>query len=218
MDIKILRADKVSDFILSIKERHDNDIKKSGNSSIEFLKTVIETPLETKFRIDELIGTLNLNHVDALKNLRIELSKKYKLLPLYNVFNNEMLSQIIIQKPISIDTLSQIKGFGTKKIELFGAQIIDFVNNNLINSNKTNNDSDEKLMELLLIERVKIAKFNKISENDVFDDKVANRIAKMKPQNKETLSKVYGFKKENINIFGDYLIRVITKYLESINK
>lgn len=37
----------------------------------------------------------------------------------------------------------------------------------------------------------------------------------MKPKDRETLSKVYGFKKENIDIFGDYLVKVILKYLES---
>ena len=41
---------------------------------------------------------------------------------------------------------------------------------------------------------------------------------KMKPRNKETLAKVYGFKKENIEIFGDYLIRFITKHLDNQDK
>lgn len=120
---------------------------------------------------------------------------------------------IIDQKPTTLDDLSKIKGLGSKKVEIFGEEIIEFVKSKLINKPKPTFEIDKKLLELLLIERTKIAKYNKLSEEDVYSDKVAGYIAKMKPTNRETLMNVYGFKKDNIDIFGDYLIRVITKYI-----
>ncbi len=212
MDIKILRGEDVSRLITSIKEKYDNEIEKDGESSIEFLKPVEKIQKEIKQKANPETETVEDEIVSQLKALRVELSKKNNLYPIYNVFNNETLMLIIDQKPTSLEDLSKIKGIGSKKVDIFGAEIIDFVANKLIKKTKQIIETDPKLLELLLIERAKIAKFNKLSENDVYTDKVASYIAKMKPKDRETLAKIYGFKKENIDIFGDYLIKVITKY------
>jgi restriction system protein len=209
MDIKILRGDDVSKLIKSIKEKHAAEIEKDGESSIEFLKP-IKKEVKQHVKVEEKEDEL----VTELKNLRTELSKKHNLYPVYNVFNNETLNLIIEQKPSTLDELVNIKGLGSKKAEIFGAEIIDFVNNKLIKKSKPIFEVDQKLVELLMTERTKIAKFNKLTEDEVYTDKVAAYIAKMKPKDYETLSKVYGFKKENISIFGDYLLRVISKYSE----
>lgn len=164
MDIKILRGEDVSKLIKSIKEKHAAEIEKDGESSIEFLKPIKKekevkqhVKVEEKEKEDEL--------VTELKNLRIELSKKYNLYPVYNVFNNETLNLIIEQKPSTLDELVNIKGLGSKKAEIFGAEIIDFVNNKLIKKSKPVFEVDQKLVELLMIERNKIAKFNKLTED-----------------------------------------------------
>lgn len=211
MDIKILRGEDVSKLISSIKIKYNNDIEKNGESSIEFLK---QTKKEKEVKkIEPVSETIEDETVIQLKTLRAELSKKYNLYPLYNVFNNETLMLIIDQKPSTLDELSKIKGLGTKKVAIFGAEIIDYVASKLIKKSKPALEIDQKLLDLLLFERTKIAKFNKLSEDDVYSDKVAGYIAKMKPKDRETLVKVYGFKKENIDIFGDYLLKVINKYI-----
>lgn len=215
MDIKILRQDDVVKLIESIKDRYENDIEKNGESSIEFLQIVKKIPIEKKVKKPIQRNPQNEEYVALLKTLRIELSKKYKLYPLYTVYNNEMIDAIIENKPVTLDELSKIKGFGTKKVETFGNEIIEFVKNNLTKKSKVVLEVDQNLIDLLLLERVKIAKYNKMLETDVYDYKVATYIAKMKPTNKETLSKIYGFKKENIDIFGEYLLKVISKYLDS---
>lgn len=212
MDIKILRGEDVAKLISSIKMKHISDIEKNGESSIEFLKS-INKEKEVRRTIEPSSEAVEDETVIQLKNLRSELSKKYNLYPVYNVFNNETLMMIIDQKPTSIEELSKIKGLGSKKIETFGAEILDYVTNKLIKKSKPMLEIDPKLLDLLLLERTKIAKFNKLTEEDVYSDKVAGYIAKMKPKDRETLIKVYGFKKENIEIFGDYLLKVIAKYI-----
>jgi restriction system protein len=231
MDIKILRAEDVSKLIESVKDRYNKDIEKKGESSIEFLKIVekpskqpkpkiepkvepiVEIKIEPKFEPKR--DDINESHFESLRALRTELGKKYKLFPLYNVFNNETLAQIIEQKPTTSEELLKINGLSTKKIEMFGAEVIDFVKSTLISKPQETPNIDQGLIDILIAERAKIARFNKLSEADVYDDKTAVYIAKMRPKNKETLAKVYGFRKENIEIFGDYLLRVITKFYES---
>ena len=213
MDIKILRGEDVSKLITSIKLRYDSEIEKNGESSIEFLKPIKKIEKEIKQITNPETEEIDEELVSQLKTLRSELSKKYNLYPIYNVFNNETLMHIIDQKPTSLDELSQIKGLGSKKVDTFGAEVIEFVINKLIKKTRPAFKTDSKLLELLMIERTKIAKFNKMSEEDVYTDKVAGYIAKMKPKDRETLAKVYGFKKENIDVFGDYLVKVILKFL-----
>lgn len=212
MNIKILRADDVSRMIEFIKEKHRKDIEKNGESSIEFFKPIKKDIKNTQPLTSDVIDN---EQVTKLKSLRVELSKKYNLYPMYNVFNNEVLELIIDQKPTTLEDLSSIKGLGVIKIETFGAEVIDFVKTNLINKNKVVSEVDQQLIDLLLFERTKIAKYNKMTEDNVYSDKVAGYIAKMKPKDKETLAKVYGFQKENIEIFGDYIIKIITKFDES---
>lgn len=73
-------------------------------------------------------------------------------------------------------------------------------------------DYNIDLYNLLIEERPKIAKYNKLKEEDVYTNKVATHLAKMRPKTKKDLNEVYGFKKENINIFGDYLLNVIKRF------
>ena len=198
-DITIYSRDRVIDFINKLKKKDNIFFRPSRKQIVRV--------------IEENIEVTDNDFVIQLKTLRKEISEKHKLFPIYNVFNNEVLLSIIEHKPKDFEELSKIKGLGTKKIELFGSEIVDFVNNKLVKKTKPTSDNDQKLFELLLIERTKIAKFNKMTEDDVYTDKVAGYIAKMKPRDREILAKIYGFKKENIDIYGDYLIKVITKYI-----
>lgn len=202
------KSDKFEESIIS-DEIHNDDktlltVKKPINKEMELKKEILA---ETEVAEDDTVL--------QLKTLRAEISKKYNLYPIYNVFNNETLMLIIDKKPISLDELSNIKGIGSIKVETFGIEIIDFVNSNLTRNLKPTLETDNILLELLLNERKKIAKFNNLIEEDVYTDKVAGYIAKTKPKDKETLSKIYGFKKEYIDIFGDYLLKVIAKHISN---
>lgn len=219
MDIKILRGDDVVLFIESVKNRYNEDIDKNGESSIEFIKSTevkINKQIKSKEKKKENISFNQRDEEfeEKLKTLRVELSKKYKLYPAYNVFNNETLQLIAIEKPVAIEELSKIKGIGKKKIETFGNELIEFIKKNSITHNKQLENSDDDLLQFLISERTKIAKYNNLLEEEVYSDKVAEYLAKMKPTDKESLNKIYGFRKENIEIFGDYLIKIISRKIK----
>lgn len=218
MDIKILRGEDVKSLIEAVKKRYAKDITEKGESPIEFLKPGAKTVASKPLEKEPILKNLNKNHIELMRTLRMELSKKHKLFPVYNVYNNETMYQIIENKPLNLEDLSKIKGFNEKKINTIGFDVINFVKENLLEKNTSSLDVDKELLNLLLTERPKIAKFNNLSEKDVYDDRVAGYLVKMKPRNKETLARVYEFRKENIDIFGDYLIRVISKFLDDNNK
>jgi superfamily II DNA helicase RecQ len=208
--IKILRKEDVIGLINNVKEIHANKIKEKGRSDIEFLQ-----PKKKEAKVaNKEITNANANLIDGelireLKELRKKLSKKYNLYPVYQVFNNDMLNNIILKKPKNLDELLEVKGFGQKKVDLFGIEIIEFVKKTLIENSLKENE--KKLYETLLLERTKIAKYNHMLEEEVYSDKVAKELVKIKPEKKELLAKVNGFDEKNIEIFGDYLIRVINK-------
>ncbi|HHW79336.1 MAG TPA: hypothetical protein GX742_00880 [Acholeplasmataceae bacterium] len=214
LNIKILRGEDVRQFIETVKQHYKKDIDDNGESSITFLpikevKKVVKTEPINKD------NNLKDDQAEALRKLRISLSEKHKLTPVYIVFNNKTLDDLIEKQPKSKTELEKITGLGLKKIDMFGDDLINFfADNNKNDKDVKTNDVDSLLYEFLLEERIKISKFNKISIEDIYSDQVALNLVKMKPKNKKILSKVYGFKKENIEIFGDYLVRVIAKFLE----
>ncbi|NLB49032.1 MAG: hypothetical protein GX813_04265 [Erysipelotrichia bacterium] len=219
MDIKILRGDDVAVLIESVKKRYNEDIDKNGESSIEFIKsTEVKITKQKKSKANKedniAIDKRDEELEKKLRALRVELSKKHNLYPTYNVFNNETLQLIASKKPITIEELSKIKGIGKKKIETFGNELIEFIKNNSTPYDKQLENAEEDLLQFLISERAKIAKYNNLSEEEVYSDKIAEYLAKMKPTDKKSLEKIYGFKKENIEIFGDYLTKIISRKIK----
>ena len=214
LGIKILRAEDVEDFIKKIRTRFQEDIDTNGQSSIEFLQP---SPKTNKLKeIKELKNnetsviddSKTLNELGTrLKSLRIELAKKTNS-SLWAIYNNETINELIKNKPSTLEELLKIKGFGTKKVEAFGDEIIAVFKKK---EPVYLEDAETRLYNILISERPKIASFNKLEQDQVYTDKVASYLAKMKPRTKEDLEKIFGFEKKNIEIFGDFLIKLINK-------
>lgn len=64
---------------------------------------------------------------EELRNYRLEVSKKNNL-KAYMVFTNEMLDTLVETKPRTKEELLQIKGFGDKKVEMYGEGILEIIN------------------------------------------------------------------------------------------
>lgn len=208
MDIKILRGEDVENLIEHVKRLYQRDVDEKGESSIEFLQEEVKPVKKEKINFSKRTEKTNDTElVKKLKELRSEISRKHKIYPIYMVYNNANIDDLIAVSPKSLDELSKVKGFGPAKAGLFGNDIIELFK---IKEEKIPNEDDE-LFNKLITERPRIASFNKIAEESVYTDQVARNLAKMKPKNLKHLERIYGFDKKNIPIFGDYLIKFISR-------
>jgi len=212
MDIKILRGEDVENLIEHVKKMYQKDIEEKGESSIEFL------PIKEKVTKNDKKKDLKVekNNVDSelvkkLKDLRSELAKKHKTFPIYMVYNNANIDDLIKANPQTLEELSKVRGFGSKKVEQFGNDIIELFKSEAKDANLDIPEGDQELFNKLIAERPRIASFNNIPEDSVYSDQVARNLAKMKPKKLEHLERIFGFDKKNIEIFGDYLIKCITR-------
>src|SRR5690554_392362 len=212
MDIKILRGEDVENLIEHVKKMYQKDIEEKGESSIEFL------PIKEKVTKNDKKKDLKVekNNVDSelvkkLKDLRSELAKKHKTFPIYMVYNNANIDDLIKANPQTLEELSKVRGFGSKKVEQFGNDIIELFKSEAKDANLDIPEGDQELFNKLIAERPRIASFNNIPEDSVYSDQVARNLAKMKPKKLEHLERIFGFDKKNIEIFGDYLIKFITR-------
>ncbi len=212
LDIKILRGADVENLIEHVKSIYEKDIETTKDSAIEFLEEAVKPETKIKQKIKKTDEeSKDSDTVKALKTLRIELAKKHKIYPLYMVYNNTMMEDLIKENPKTKTELLKVKGFGEAKVDLFGENILKVLTENQSNLEPTKSSKEDILYEKLILERVRIAKYNNLKEQAVYSDKVARNLAKMTPRTKETLEKVYGFNKKNIKIFGEYLISFIAK-------
>lgn len=140
---KVIRADQLIEYIKYIEKNTDSyassekDIILSCNNILALCKKeeiiAEERPL---LNINEDITdnnkTININNDDEirtnLKKYRLNKSKELNYKP-YFIFSDKTLEELINKKPKNKVELKQIEGFGDKKIEMYGIDIIKIINN-----------------------------------------------------------------------------------------
>jgi hypothetical protein len=89
----------------------------------EVIKDTVETALKGSSKKDINLLT------DELKRFRLETSRKENIAAYY-VFNNSEMEDLIEKYPMTLEKLSEVKGFGPKKIEKYGEVILRIMNSN----------------------------------------------------------------------------------------
>lgn len=64
--------------------------------------------------------------MQALRAWRQEQAKAQKV-PLYYIFQSSLLNAIAAHMPVTLEALSELKGIGPRKLEQYGAQVIELV-------------------------------------------------------------------------------------------
>lgn len=140
---KVIRADKLIEYIKYIEKNTDSyassekDIISSCNNILALCKkeeTIAEEIplLNINEDITDNNKTININNDDEirtnLKKYRLNKSRELNYKP-YFIFSNKTLEELINKKPKNKVELKQIEGFGNKKIEMYGIDIIKIINN-----------------------------------------------------------------------------------------
>ncbi|MFQ9617506.1 MAG: RecQ family ATP-dependent DNA helicase, partial [Clostridium butyricum] len=104
------------------KYSEDNNIKISGEGTLEIITSNNDNDLKLEIETD-----------DKLYNLLFEARKKWaekeKNAYPQSIMHMNILKEISGRYPVSIEELKDISGFGPKKIEAYGDEIIEIVNN-----------------------------------------------------------------------------------------
>ena len=140
---KVIRADKLIEYIKYIEKNTDSyassekDIISSCNNILALCKkeeTIDEEIplLNINEDITDNNKTLNINNDDEirtnLKKYRLNKSRELNYKP-YFIFSDKTLEELINKKPKNKVELKLIEGFGDKKIEMYGIDIIKIINN-----------------------------------------------------------------------------------------
>ncbi len=142
---KVIRADKLIEYIKKVEKTTDNlsSSEKEIQESCDRILALCKKP-QTKETTDayemtnkQIIDTNIIEHKqisdnelrNKLKEYRLNKSRELKYKP-YFVFNDKTMEDIINKKPVSVTELKQIEGFADKKIEMYGKDIINIINNN----------------------------------------------------------------------------------------
>lgn len=96
---------------------------------ITFKKEIINKNL-TKKQKNKKIYDFNEKDQNLLNQLKIYRQQKSKStkLPIYMIFGNETINQIVYKKPKTKNDLLKIKGLGEIKVDLYGEEILKILN------------------------------------------------------------------------------------------
>lgn len=124
---KVIKADQLIDYI----KRHEQSAFRNQKDMIEmadiFLSYHQDKEIQPIQKEDNsVIEENNDSLIEQLKNYRLTKAKE-KNLPPYYIFNDETLNEIISIKPQTIDELLTVKGFGQKKCEWYGNDILQII-------------------------------------------------------------------------------------------
>lgn len=130
---RLVKADQIIECLKRLESkrepfRFEKDIKKVADVYIESNK---EKPLLKNFIVEdenENIKDDNKEIIRAeLKKYRLQKAKSLNYKP-YFIFNDQTLEEILSIMPSTLDDLKKISGFGDKKIESYGQDIINIIN------------------------------------------------------------------------------------------
>ena len=130
---RLVKADRIIECLKRLESkrepfRFEKDIKKVADAYIESNK---EKPLLKNFIVEdenENIKDDNKETIRAeIKKYRLQKAKSLNYKP-YFIFNDQTLEKILSIMPSTLDDLKKISGFGDKKIESYGQDIINIIN------------------------------------------------------------------------------------------
>lgn len=186
---------KIAEIILENHKPIDYDfVNKLG---LEFLPIKVEKEEVVVEEETEEDNVLESKLHKKLKAYRFNKSKAFKVKPYY-VFNNNEMEQLILMKPRNKEQFLAVPGFGDKKYELFGSEIISIIEEYV-----------NPIIESLKALRLDISRKNDIKAYEVFTNNQLDQMINIIPINKNQLEQITGFKQQQIDAFGDMIIEAI---------
>jgi len=148
---------------------------------------------------------------EKIKQWRYKKSQELNQKP-YFIFNNDVLSELIIQLPKTKEDLLKISGFGETKVNNFGDELLTLINGKKEVQQESKQNKDEELYEELKTYRKNKAEKYNIPAYAIFKNDMLDEIVKAKPLTKEEYLKIKGLDEKSYQYNGKEIIEIISKY------
>lgn len=173
---------------------------------------------ETGFVEDDNEQVIDNSLLENLKAYRLKKAKELHYQP-YFIFNNAQMEQIIQISPKTKEELCSIDGFGDKKYEMYGEDIIAIVNGKKLEELETKdeiNASTENTNDLeFALKQYRLNKSRELGYKSyfIYNNEEMERIIAAKPKTKEELLKIAGFGEKKYEMYGEDIINIIKRFL-----
>jgi superfamily II DNA helicase RecQ len=136
-----------------------------------------------------------------IKHYRYTKAKELNIKP-YFIFNNNELDQLLSIRPTSKEKFLTCPGFGEKKYEQYGEDIISLIT-----------ESMNQIQEALKTFRLETARQNNLKAYEIFNNQQLDQIIELMPTEKDQLLQVKYYSKLQVDNYGDQIIHVIRENL-----
>lgn len=137
---KVIKADQLIDYL---KKHETKDSLFSYDAMLQFVENLmnyhidkepniikedipVETTTETIDKEQTISDDKKSSIISKLKSYRLSMAKEQNIPPYY-IFNDAALDQLIQLQPKTIEELLLVKGFGPKKCEIYGEEILNIL-------------------------------------------------------------------------------------------
>ena len=153
------------------------------------------------------------------RTYRAEVAKKRNFSELYFVFNNKVIEQIVLEQPTTKEQLLSISGFGEKKWQEYGEDIIAIVKEfqGMNKDEPVVSNIPEDLASNPLVKELRKYRYHKATEENtkpyfIFTNNEMESLIESLPRSTEELLKVRGFGPAKVEKYGDDLLSIIKRY------
>lgn len=205
-----IEYDYVKRFKLKIEEKPAEEEMTTQDVIVEEDQSVenIDEDANPRIKLDDTL-------FESLREYRLQKAKE-KNIPPYWIFTNEQLANLILNKPRNKAEYTSLPGFGEKKFEDYGQDIIAIIwgsdnkSEEIDNFEKTDNDNQlyDKLREF----RLNQSKQENLKPYMIFNNEELESLCTIKPKTKDEFIAIKGFGEKKYDKYGIDIIEIIKKY------
>jgi superfamily II DNA helicase RecQ len=210
---------QMNDIAKYILEQHTP--KKYDYINMLGLKVKIEEPTEQETLLSVDTSTIEEDQIEStssdelyeqLRQYRINIAKERNIQKLYYVFNNKQLEDLILNQPTTKESFIALSGFGEKKYEEYGEDIIKIIKGYLADNEE---EQEVAIEETDLYKDLRQYRYNKASQENIkpyliFNNNQLEELIKNQPMSKEDFITLFNDKK--YESYGEDIINIIKSY------
>lgn len=185
------------DFVKKLNLEMKPVVSEKASQSVK--ETIPIDPENDKFEDNDNIPQSKL--YGKLKHYRYTRAKELNIKP-YFIFNNNELDLLLSTRPTSKEIFLSVPGFGEKKYEQYGEDIIAIIS-----------ESKNQIQEALKAIRLEISKQKNLKAYEIFNNQQLDQIIELMPKDKDQLLQIKYYSKQQVDNYGDLIIRVINENL-----